>query len=306
MGSYDIIDHEGNRLPHGRPEVNGVNIHYAMGGSGDPIYLIHGVPKTMYFWHKVIPYLTPHFTVVVLDVRGYGESERPHSGGYDGQGGYDTRTQADDIAALAIHLGHEKIRIVGEDWGAAIGYSVAAFHRNLVKQLIFQEMLLPGVGYGDHEVAGRTRKFKKIDARTMWHLNFFNVPHYPEMLMEGRERKFWGYFMKREMWDPTSATEDYIDEQVAWLSDPGGTRTILQVYRANELDAEQNRLQFANKLKIPVLALGGDAFFGDEVKHTMTPVAENVEGVVLKNCGHNPSLEMPADLARIYLDFFGK
>jgi pimeloyl-ACP methyl ester carboxylesterase len=306
MSKYSMVDHEGKRLVHGRPNVNGVNIHFAMGGSGDPIYLIHGVPKTMYFWHKLIPYLTPYYTVVAIDVRGYGESERPQTGGYDGHGGYDTRTQADDVAALATYLGHDTFRVAGDDWGAAISYAVSAFHRDRVKQLVFQEMLLPGIGYGESVVAGRTQKLKKIDTRTMWHLDFFNVPHYPEMLMVGKEREFWSYFMKREMWDPSAATDDYIEEQLAWLSDPGGTHTILQVYRANELDAEQNQTQFANKLKIPVLAVGGEAFFGDEVKHTMVPIAENVRGVVLKNCGHNPSLEMPDQLAKIYLDFFNE
>ena len=110
--------------------------------------------------------------------------------------------------------------------------------------------------------------------------------------------------MRREMWDPSAATPEDIEEEVRWLSDPGGTHTILEVYRANELDGEQNQTQFANKLKIPVLAVGGEAFFGDEVRHTVLPVAENVRGVVIKECGHNPSLEKPDELADIYLSFF--
>lgn len=80
--THDMADHLGNRLVHGRPEVNGVQIHYAIGGSGDPVILLHGVPKTMYYWHKVIPLLTPHHTVVALDCRGFGDSERS-VGGYD-------------------------------------------------------------------------------------------------------------------------------------------------------------------------------------------------------------------------------
>lgn len=298
MGTYDMTDHAGNRLKHGRPEVNGVNIHFAMGGAGDPVILLHGVPKTMFFWRKIIPLLTPHYTVVAVDCRGYGDSERP-------QTGYDTRTMAEDIAQLATFLGFERFRIVGEDWGAAIAYSVAAFHRERVEQLVFQEMLLPGIGYGASEVAGRSKPLKKEDTRTMWHLNFFNVPHYPELLMPGRERAFWSFFMKREMWDPSAATDEDIDEQVKWLESPGGTHTILEVYRANDLDGEQNRPQFERKLTIPVLAVGGRAFFGDEVRLQMEPVAENVRSVVIEECGHNPSLERPDELARIYLDFFG-
>lgn len=301
MSTYVMSDHEGNRLVHGRPNVNGVNIHYAMGGSGDPVILLHGVPKTMYFWRKVIPLLTPHHTVVAVDCRGYGDSERPY-------GGYDTQTMAQDIIELANYLGFERFRIVGEDWGAAIAYAVAAFHRDRVEQLVFQEMLLPGIAYGAEstDVAGRTVKLKKEDTRTMWHLNFFNVPHYPELLMAGKERQFWSFFMKREMWDPSAATDEDINEEIKWLESPGGTHTILEVYRANELDGEQNRPQFAQKLSIPVLAVGGEAFFGEEVRYQMEPVAENVQSVVIQQCGHNPSLEKPDELAGIYLDFFGK
>lgn len=299
MGTYDMTDHAGQRLTHGRPEVNGVNIHYAMGGSGDPVILLHGVPKTMFFWRKVIPLLTPHHTVVAVDCRGYGDSERP-------QTGYDTQTMAQDIVALADHLGFESFRIVGEDWGAAIAYAVAAFHRDRVEQLVFQEMLLPGLGYGSDDVAGRTRTLKKEDTRTMWHLDFFNVPHYPEMLMPGREREFWSFFMKREMYDPSAATDEDVDEQVRWLESPGGTHTILEVYRANDLDGEQNAPQFEHKLTIPVLAVGGEAFFGDEVRHQMEPVAQDLHSVVIERCGHNPSLERPDELARIYLEFFGE
>lgn len=299
MSTYEMRDHQGNRLKHGRPNVNGVNIHYAMGGAGEPVFLIHGVPKTMYFWRKVIPLLTPHYTVVAVDCRGYGDSERPYVG-------YDTQTMAQDIVELADFLHFERFRVVGEDWGAAVGYAVAAFHRDRVVQLVFQEMLLPGIGYGEDKVAGRTIKLKKEDTRTMWHLDFFNVPHYPELLMVGKERAFWSFFMKREMWDPSAATDEDINEEVKWLESPGGTNTILQVYRANELDGEQNKTQFGDKLRIPVLAVGGEAFFGEEVQYTMEPVAENVRGVVLKECGHNPSLEMPAKLAEVYLEFFAE
>ena len=78
------------------------------------------------------------------------------------------------------------------------------------------------------------------------------------------------------------------------------------MYRANDLDGEQNAPQFEHKLTIPVLAVGGEAFFGDEVRHQMEPVAQDVRSVVIERCGHNPSLERPDELARSYLEFFGE
>ncbi|MCT9935290.1 alpha/beta hydrolase [Planotetraspora sp. A-T 1434] len=290
-GTRYLTDHHGVRLVHARPEVNGVDIHYAIGGSGDPVFLLHGVPKTMYYWRHVIPLLTPYHTVVALDCRGFGDSERP-------AGGYDTATMARDVAELATYLGFERFRVAGEDWGAAIAYAVAAFHRPRVRQLVFQEMRLPGMP------ADAGPAHKADDPRTGWHRAFFNVPHYPELLMAGKERAFWSYFMKREMWDPSAATDDDIDELVRWVEQPGGTRTILEMYRATERDAEQNREQYADPLTCPVLAVGGQAYFADEVRRQMTRVAEDVRGVVISNSGHNIPLENPAELAQAYLDFF--
>jgi pimeloyl-ACP methyl ester carboxylesterase len=289
--THDMADHCGRRLVHGRPEVNGVQIHYAIGGSGDPVVLLHGVPKTMYYWHKVIPLLTPHHTVIALDCRGFGDSERP-------VGGYDTQTMAADVAALATHLGFERFRMVGEDWGACTAYAVAAFHRPRVEQLVFQETRLAGLPV-DAEPPARPD-----DPRSGWHRTFFNLPHYPEMLLAGKERAFWSYFLKRQMWDPSALTHDDVDELTRWVEQPGGTRAILEQYRATDVNAEQNRNQYTDALGCPVLAVGGQVYFGDEMRRQMARVAQNVQGVVIPEAGHNIALENPTALATAYLDFF--
>lgn len=105
-----IKDHEGNPVKHGRATVNGVRLHYVTAGQGEPLVLVHGVPKTWYYWHRLIPLLSKHYTVIAPDVRGFGDSFRPKDG-------YDMETIADDIVALVQHLGHEKFRLAGEDWG---------------------------------------------------------------------------------------------------------------------------------------------------------------------------------------------
>ena len=285
-------DHTGTGLTHDRANVNGVQLHFAYGGTGEPVYLIHGAPKTMFIWRHVVPLLTPRFHVVVLDCRGYGASQRPVDG-------YDTQTMANDVVALADHLGHSTFRIVGEDWGAAIAYAVAAFHRHRVRQLVYQEMRLPGLDTHPADIA-----LAGDDPRTGWHFSFFNVPHFPELLMPGHERAFWTAFVTRTMVDPSAATNEDLDEIVRSMELPGGLHTILSVYRASQLDATQNRTQFGTPLQIPVLAVGGAGYLAEEPKYHMSQVAEQVRGVVLERCGHNPSLEAPDRLAAAYLDFF--
>ena len=287
-----LTDHAGVRLTHGKPTVNGVEIHYAIGGAGEPVFLLHGVPKTMSYWRHVVPLLTPHYTVVVVDNRGFGGSQRPPAG-------YDTATMAADVAELATGLGFDRFRVVGEDWGAAIAYAVAAFYRPRVQQLVFQETLLPGLPAGEPD-----RSLAPDDARTGWHFAFFTLPNLPELLLAGRERPFWTYFARRQMWDPSALGEDDIDEMVRSIEQPGGTRAILEMYRARQLDAKQNHPHYADPIKCPVLAVGAQAYLGDQVGRQLTKVASDVRGAVIPASGHNIALENPAALAQAYLDFF--
>jgi alpha-beta hydrolase superfamily lysophospholipase len=93
FAEMNLTDHAGVRLTHGKPKVNGVEIHYAIGGAGEPVFLLHGVPKTMSYWRHVAPLLTPHYTVIAVDNRGAGGSQRPLTG-------YDTATMVGDVAEL--------------------------------------------------------------------------------------------------------------------------------------------------------------------------------------------------------------
>ena len=85
----------------------------------------------MFAWRKVIPFLTPKYRVLAVDVRGFGNSERPSSG-------YDCGTIASDLIKVADAAGFEKFRVVGEDWGAAFAWTLAATHRDRVVGLVYQ------------------------------------------------------------------------------------------------------------------------------------------------------------------------
>ncbi|WP_375470183.1 alpha/beta fold hydrolase [uncultured Nostoc sp.] len=93
-------------------EVNGVTIHYVMGGTGDPLVLVHGWPQTWYEWHGIMPPLAERFTVIAVDLRGAGDSSKPAP-----SAGYDARTMAEDIHQLVQQLGFNSIRILGHDIG---------------------------------------------------------------------------------------------------------------------------------------------------------------------------------------------
>ena len=84
---------------HHKATVNGIQMHYVIGGQGDPVVLLHGWPQTWYEWHHVMPALAKNYTVVAPDLRGLGDSSKPFSG-------YDGNTTAEDIYQLMTQLGY--------------------------------------------------------------------------------------------------------------------------------------------------------------------------------------------------------
>ncbi len=288
-----MLDHRGEEVLHGRELVNGVRLHYVKAGEGEPLFLLHGVPKTCYHWRRVIPLLTPHCTVIAPDLRGLGDSQRP-------PGGFDMRTMATDIAELATALGYEDFKIVGEDWGAAAAYQVAAQCPERVRQLVYQEMTLPGYGFEDRSFLTR----ENVGAGVwLWHINFYSVPDIPELLITGKEREYFSYLIKQQTRNPRAITPDALDEYVRCYSSPGGLRCMAGIYRATLEDADQNREAAKTKLKMPVLAVGGRDFIGEDNERQMREVAEDARGIILP-WGHQLAEECPEDLAKAYLDFF--
>lgn len=289
-----MLDHDGRALRTGRIPVNGTNLHYRTGGSGPVVVLLHGVPKTSYHWRHLIPELSAQYTVVAPDLRGLGDSDHP-------AGGYDSATMSDDIAALMSGLGHDSYSVIGEDWGAVIGYQLAARYREHVKALVFAEALFPGFGFEDHTALTADN----VAGMFLWHLGFYFQPDVPEMLIAGHERELITYMIKGERTYPDTATPDVIEEYVRCYTMPGGIRAMLSIYRAMLEDAEQNRQAMKTRLDIPVLALGGDAFIGSRNETQMRLFARDVTGHVF-HAGHDLAEEVPDELAEVVLTFLAQ
>jgi pimeloyl-ACP methyl ester carboxylesterase len=98
--------------------VDGLRLHYAEAGAGDPLVLLHGWPQHWWCWRDTIGPLAARYRVICPDTRGQGWSE----GSATGYRGYRLHRLAADLAGLLDALGIERVRLVGHDWGAAIGY----------------------------------------------------------------------------------------------------------------------------------------------------------------------------------------
>ena len=111
-------------------ETRGATIHTVWGGSGPPLLLLHGSPQTHVMWHKVAPRLAQSFTVVMTDLRGYGESSKPPGGGTHED--YSKRAMANDQVDVMRALGFDRFAVAGHDRGGRVTWRLAVEHPEAV------------------------------------------------------------------------------------------------------------------------------------------------------------------------------
>lgn len=271
---------------HHTASVNGINLHYVMGGEGDPVVLLHGWPLTWRSWRKIMPALAEHYTVIAPDLRGMGDSEKPPTG-------YDKRTVAQDIYELVHSLGYKSIFLVGHDMGAPVAYTYAAEHPEDVRRLVILDV--PMNGFGLDEFA------RKLG---FWHMGFHQTPELPEKLTAGREREYITWFYQTVT--PGAITSEDIEEYVRCYSAPGAMRAGFEHYRAFPVDEQRFQEYSKNKLPMPVLAVGGEFCGGPFPFYSLAQLALNARGGVINNCGHFIADEQPEQLKEQLLSFFGE
>jgi len=159
--------------------VNGIKIHYVIGGHGAPLMLVHGFPQNWYMWNRLLPELSKHFTVIAPDLRGVGESGKP-------QGGYDKKNMAIDLHELAKKLGYKKIDIAGHDIGMMVAWAYAAQFPNEVNKLALLDALIPGV----------EPVWSQVKAQAWW-FGFFQSATFSRSCRGKNEFHFRRFFFRR-------------------------------------------------------------------------------------------------------------
>jgi len=273
-------------------DIDDVSIHYITAGKGDPVVLLHGIPQTSHEWRYLIPHLAPRYSVIAPDLRGLGDSSRP-------PGGYDKKTVANDIwRLLREHLGMEKFFLVGHDWGGPVAFSLAVQHREAVRRLVIMDVAIPGDG-GDFSQGGRR-----------WHHAFFRTLYLPEALCFGREELILGWLFENYGYRPNAISEEDKREYFRTYTKFGAFKAMLEYYRALPVDAADNQAFLAKggKLRMPVLALGGEKAFGRgmECLQSLQRVAENVRGGLVPKSGHWVAEEAPDFIGEQLLSFFSE
>lgn len=266
-------------------QVNGVNIHYKIGGHGSPVLLLHGYAQTGHMWQPAMGELARHHTVIVPDLRGAGGSEKP-------AGGYDKKTMAVDMHELVKHITSEPAAIVGHDIGLMVAYGYAAQFPADTSRVVLMDAFIPGVG--DWRSA--------FPASAVWHFHFYGDT--PLALVQGRERIYFEHFWNDMSADKTRSVKE-ADRQLytAAYAQPGGMRAGFAYFSDFERDAADFGPMARTPLTMPVLTLAGEKSAGDFLGHQVGMVARDVHSVIVRGAGHWLIDEAPEQVLPALLGF---
>jgi pimeloyl-ACP methyl ester carboxylesterase len=256
--------------------TNGVTLHVRIGGQGPAAVLLHGYGETGDMWAPLAAGLAHDHTVIIPDLRGMGLSSRP-------EGGYDKKTQGDDIAFMLDAIGIERADLITHDIGNMVGYAFAAQYQGRVACFVIMDAPLPGVGPWE----------QILKNPLLWHFRFGGPDM--ERLVAGRERIYLDRFWNEFSADPKAFGETSRQHYAELYALPGAMRAGFAQFAAFDRDAVDNKGFLARgKLKMPVLAIGGEKSFGATMASVMREAAADVQEQVIPHSGHWLMEEQPA------------
>ncbi|USI74703.1 alpha/beta fold hydrolase [Sphingomonas morindae] len=255
--------------------ANGTTIHVRIGGRGPAVLLLHGYGETGDMWAPLAADLMRDHLVIVPDLRGLGLSARP-------AGGYNKKTQGEDMAGVLDALKVGTVDLVTHDIGNMVGFAFAAEHRDRVRRFVLMDAPIPGIGPWD----------EILKNPLLWHFRFGGPDM--ERLVAGRERiyldRFWNEFSAR----PERFSEASRQHYAALYALPGAMHAGFAQFAAFDQDAIDDRAFLAQgKLTMPVLAIGGEKSFGPTMAAVMRFAATDVQEQVIPDSGHWLMEEQP-------------
>ena len=270
------------------------------GGTGPPLLLLHGFPETHLMWHKIAPRLAADFTVVVTDLRGFGDSGKPPS--TPDHAPYAMRSLARDQVAVMQQLGYDRFFVAGHDRGARCAYRLALDHPERVVKLAVLDVVPTGEDF---------RRAGMAFALGYWIWSFLAAPYdLPERLLANNSDLIVDHAL-----DTWSATQDAFSQEIRAeyrraLRDPAAIHAICEEYRAAAtLDYQYDEADRGRRrIACPVLALWAkqgvvEAWY--DVLAIWRDWADDVRGRAL-DCGHFLPEEAPDETYAELRMFFGE
>ena len=283
----------------GRFRSEGTEIAYHTGGTGPALLLLHGYPQTKFMWHLVADRLAEQFTLVMADLRGYGDSGKPQTDAEHSP--YSKRAMAADMAQLMTALGHQTFAVMGHDRGGRVAHRLARDYAERVTRLAVLDIAPTANMY-------QTTDMKFANAYYHW---FFLIQPYPlpETLI-GADPEF---YLRQKIGSWGKSGDVHTDEAMAdylrCFSNPATIHASCEDYRAAaSIDLIHDEADKGRKLDIPLFAISGAASF---VSARYDLVAEwqtsftNVSAAQVPG-GHFLPEESPDELLELVLPFFAQ
>ncbi len=265
--------------------TNGTTIHVRSGGSGPAVVLLHGYGETGDMWVPMATDLARDHTVIVPDLRGLGLSAKP------GQG-FDKKTQAGDVDGVMAALGVRQADVVAHDIGNMVAFQFAAQHPERVRRLVLIDAPVPGVGPWE----------EILKNPLLWHFRFGGPDM--ERLVAGRERIYLDRFWNEFSATPDRFTEPARQHYAALYAMPGAMHSGFAQFAAFDQDAIDNRAFLSHdRLKMPILAVGGAKSFGPMMATVMRAAGDDVTEGIVPDSGHWIMEENPAATVQLVRAF---
>ena len=280
--------------------TTGATIRTFRAGSGPPLLLLHGYPQTHVIWHRIACRLADRFSVVLTDLRGYGDSSKPEGG--NRHQNYSFRAMAQDQLEVMRHLGHERFYVGAHDRGARTAHRLCLDHPAAVRRVCFMEIVPTLRMYRDTSMEFATKYM-------WWFFLIQNAP-LPERMIGADPEFFLDYHFQVQNGTPGALTAEALKEYRRCFCTPEAIHASCEDFRAAagiDLEMDEADEKAARKIEAPILALwGGKGEVGKlwnvlEVwrQHANAPV----EGRAL-NSGHYLAEEQPEEVLQELLRFF--
>jgi pimeloyl-ACP methyl ester carboxylesterase len=281
----------------GFAETNGIRLHYLEQGpaSGYPVLLLHGFPELAYSWRYQLPALAAAgYRAVAPDLRGYGESDKPHA-----VRDYDIHHLEADLVGLLDALGIQRCALAGHDWGAIITWHLALTHPER-----FERIIALNVPFSPRTEVMPTDRFRAAPDGRFNYILAFQAEGVAEEMMERDLRASLGDMMRRIAARPDWLADEDLDFYVEAFS-RGGMRGPINYYRNFDWNWESTPELAGRKVEQPALTVlaDKDPILRPEMAEGMERSVPNLRKVLVEDCGHWTQQEQADAVNRAIIAF---
>ena len=278
--------------------TSGATIRTLVGGQGPALLLLHGHPQTAACWHKVAPVLAQHYTVVLADLRGYGDSSKPEGG--ENHIAYSKRAMAQDLVEVMRQLGHTRFQVAGHDRGGRVVHRLLLDHPQAVERAAVLDIAPTATMYAATDM--------NFAMRYVWWFFLTQPAPLPETLIGANLDYYLQHHINKQNKTPGAITpQAYAEYRRCYTTQT--LHAVCEDYRASaSIDLEHDAADSDQRIQCPLLVLWGEQGVVGKSYDVLATWRDKtlpgaVEGGAL-SCGHYLPEEAPEQVLQEFRRFF--